>query len=98
VLVESVRYRNREDPEALRRAGDSVVILDANAEDDSWPQITQEYPHVERPSEHDPLVKKAVHPLSCAVPRVAQGVFADQAEASPLSKPSEKSGSVANGQ
>ncbi|HSN57294.1 MAG TPA: hypothetical protein VLT32_21680 [Candidatus Sulfomarinibacteraceae bacterium] len=71
VLVESVRYRDRDDPEVLRQAGDSVVILGADAEYDSWSQITQEYPHVERPSEHDPLVKKAVNLLNCAVLKVS---------------------------
>lgn len=71
VLVESVRYRDTEDPEILRKAGDSVVILGADAEFDSWSQITQEYPHSERPSEHDPLVKKVVNLLNCAVLKVS---------------------------
>jgi len=71
VLVESVRYRDRDDPEILRQAGDSVVILGADAEYDSWSQVTQEYPHVERTSKHDPLVKKAVNLLNCAVLKVS---------------------------
>jgi beta-lactamase superfamily II metal-dependent hydrolase len=71
VVVESVRYRDKDDPEVLREAGDSVVILGADAEYDNWAQITQEYPHVERTSQHDPLVKKAVNLLNCAVLKVS---------------------------
>lgn len=71
VLVESVRYRDRDDPEILRRAGASVVILGADAEYDSWAKVTEEYPHVERTSSHDPLVKKAVNLLNCSVLKVS---------------------------
>jgi beta-lactamase superfamily II metal-dependent hydrolase len=71
VVVESLRYRDREDPEILRDAGDSVVILGADAEFDNWAQIAEEYPHVERTSKHDPLVKKVVNLLNCSVLKVS---------------------------
>jgi beta-lactamase superfamily II metal-dependent hydrolase len=71
VIVESERYRDQDDPEILRDAGDSVVILGADAEFDNWAQITEEYPHVERTSKHGPLVKKAVNLLNCAVVKVS---------------------------
>ncbi len=71
VVVESVRYRDKEDPEVLRGAGDSVVILGADAEFDNWAQIAEEYPYVERTSKHDPLVKKVVNLLNCAVLKVS---------------------------
>jgi beta-lactamase superfamily II metal-dependent hydrolase len=71
VVVESVRYRDREDPEVLRDAGDSVVILGADAEFDNWAQIAEEYPYVERTSKHDPLVKKVVNLLNCSVLKVS---------------------------
>lgn len=71
VVVESVRYRDKEDPELLRDAGDSVVILGADAEFDNWAQIAEEYPYVERTSKHDPLVKKVVNLLNCSVLKVS---------------------------
>jgi len=71
VVVESVRYRDREDPDILRDAGDSVVILGADAEFDNWAQIAEEYPYVERTSKHDPLVKKVVNLLNCSVLKVS---------------------------
>jgi len=71
VVVESLRYRDKEDPEILRDAGDSVVILGADAEFDNWAQIAEEYPHVERTSKHDPLVKKVVNLLNCSVLKVS---------------------------
>ncbi len=71
VVVESVRYRDRDDPEVLRDAGDSVVILGADAEFDNWAQIAEEYPFVERTSKHDPLVKKVVNLLNCSVLKVS---------------------------
>jgi beta-lactamase superfamily II metal-dependent hydrolase len=71
VIVESERYRDRHDPEIVRGAGDSVVILGADAEFDNWSQIAEEYPFVERTSKHDPLVKKAVNLLNCAVVKVS---------------------------
>jgi beta-lactamase superfamily II metal-dependent hydrolase len=71
VIVESERYREQDDPEILRDAGDSVLILGADAEFDNWAQIAEEYPHVERTSKHDPLVKKAVNLLNCAVVKVS---------------------------
>jgi hypothetical protein len=71
VVVESVRYHDQDDPQILRDAGDSVVILGADAEFDNWAQIAEEYPHVERTSKHDPLVKKAVNLLNCAVVKVS---------------------------
>lgn len=71
VIVESERYRDRNDPEIVRDAGDSVVILGADAEFDNWSQIAEEYPFVERTSKHDPLVKKAINLLNCAVVKVS---------------------------
>ena len=71
VVVESERYRDQDDPEILRDTGDSVVILGADAEFDNRAKIAHEYPHVERTSKHDPLVKKTVNLLSCAVVKVS---------------------------
>jgi beta-lactamase superfamily II metal-dependent hydrolase len=71
LVVESDRYRAQDDPEILRDAGSSVVILGADAEFDSWAQIAVEYPHLERTSTHDPLVKKAVNLLNCSVIKVS---------------------------
>jgi beta-lactamase superfamily II metal-dependent hydrolase len=71
LLARSREYRGNASLEDIREAGKSVVILAGDAEFDSWAQITQEYPRVERASEHDPLVKKMVNNLSCAVVKVA---------------------------
>ena len=71
VITESVRYEGTHDPAVEREAGRSVVILGGDAEFDSWARISDEYPHLERTSENEPLVKKMVNPLACAVVKVA---------------------------
>jgi beta-lactamase superfamily II metal-dependent hydrolase len=71
LLARSQEYQGKVSTEMERTAGKSVVILAGDAEFDSWAQITHEYPRVERASEHDPLVKKMVNYLSCAVIKVA---------------------------
>jgi beta-lactamase superfamily II metal-dependent hydrolase len=71
LLARSREYKDNISAEDIREAGKSVVILAGDAEFDSWAQITQEYPRVERTGEHDPLVKKMVNYLSCAVVKVA---------------------------
>lgn len=70
VLTESVRYEGTRDPAVERQAGRSVVILGGDAEFDSWACISTEFPRLERTSEHDPLVKKMVNLLACAVVKV----------------------------
>lgn len=57
--------------EAIREAGRSVVILAGDAEFDSWAQMTEEYPKLERTSENKPLVTKMINYLSCSVVKVA---------------------------
>lgn len=71
LLARSREFTDKNMSEVERTAGKSVVILAGDAEFDSWAQITQEYPRVERTSKHDPLVKKMVNYLSCAVIKVA---------------------------
>lgn len=71
LLMAAKEYRGDASLEAEREAGRSVVILAGDAEFDSWAQISQEYPKRERTSEHDPLVKRMVNYLSCAVVKVA---------------------------
>jgi beta-lactamase superfamily II metal-dependent hydrolase len=71
LLARSAEYTGSVSIEAERQAGRSVVILAGDAEFDSWAQIVQEYPQVERTSAHDPLVKKMVNYLSCAVVKIA---------------------------
>jgi len=71
MLTESLRYEGRRDPQVERRAGRSVVILGGDAEFDSWAQISAEFPRLERASAHDPLVKKMVNLLACAVVKVS---------------------------
>ncbi len=71
VLQESERYKGKVDPEMLRRAGSSVVILGGDAEFDSWAKITEEYPKIERSSKHEPLVKKMVNRLSCGAIKIS---------------------------
>jgi len=61
----------RTSEEAIREAGKSVVILAGDAEFDSWTRITEEYPKLERTSEHNPLVTKMINYLACSVIKVA---------------------------
>jgi hypothetical protein len=69
--MQAREYRGKASEEAVRAAGKSVVILSGDAEFDSWAQITAEYPKIERTSDHDPLVKRMVNYLACAVVKVA---------------------------
>ncbi|TET47743.1 hypothetical protein E3J62_00670 [candidate division TA06 bacterium] len=71
LLMAAREYKGNTSLEAERKAGQSVVILAGDAEFDSWAQISQEYPKRERTSKHDPLVKRMVNYLSCAVVKVA---------------------------
>lgn len=70
LLMESHEYRGAAEPEAVRRAGQGVVILAGDAEFDSWAHVTQDFPRLER-SGSDPLVKKMVNYLACAAIKVA---------------------------
>jgi len=71
VTVQSLRYTGSADPDAVRSAGKSVVILAGDAEFDSWAQVTEEYPFIESGSKNKPLVKKRVNLLNCSVIKVA---------------------------
>lgn len=71
LLHKSREYRGEASLEDIRAAGASVVILAGDAEFDSWTHITQEFPRLERTSAHDPLVKRMINYLACAVIKVA---------------------------
>jgi len=71
LLIKSKEFAGKTSLEAERKAGRSVVILTGDAEFDSWAQIALEFPRLERTSTHDPLVKKMVNYLACAVIKVA---------------------------
>ena len=71
LLTQSKEYTSSISYEMEREAGRSVVILAGDAEFDSWSQICQEYPKIERTSTHNPLVKKMVNYLSSSVIKVA---------------------------
>lgn len=71
VTIQSTGYEGTEDPVLTRDTGNPVAILAGDAEFDSWAQVTKEYPHLERPAEHDPLVKKMVNLLKCDFLKVA---------------------------
>ena len=69
--MRSQEYVGDKSLEAVRTAGRSVVILAGDAEFDSWAQITDEYPKVERTSTHKPHVMKMINYLGCSVIKVA---------------------------
>ncbi|MBN1273234.1 MAG: hypothetical protein JXB26_13285 [Candidatus Aminicenantes bacterium] len=69
--MRSQEYEADKSLEAIRTAGKSVVILAGDAEFDSWAQISNEYPKLDRTSENDPLVKKMINYLACEVIKVA---------------------------
>jgi len=70
LLMRSLEYTgDNPNPEDVRKAGQSVVILAGDAEYDSWGEITSDFPRVE--TTVGPLVKKMVNYLSCAVVKVA---------------------------
>lgn len=71
VIMRSLEYQGNQSLEAIRKAGKSVVILAGDAEYDSWSYITQEYPLLDRTSNHKPLVSKMINLLSCSVIKVA---------------------------
>jgi beta-lactamase superfamily II metal-dependent hydrolase len=71
LLVRSREFTGKASLEMLREAGRSVAILAADAEFDSWAQISNDFPRLERTSAHDPLVKKMVNLLACSVVKVA---------------------------
>lgn len=69
--MRSQEYVGDKSLEAVRKAGRSVVILAGDAEFDSWAQISDEYPKVERTSTHKPHVMKMINYLGCSVIKVA---------------------------
>ena len=72
VKIQSLRYTGVADPDLLREASRAVVILAGDAEFDSWAQITEEYPKIERDADdHQPLVRQMVNLLNCSVVKVA---------------------------
>ena len=71
VTVQSKRYQGTTDPDVVREAGNSVVLLGGDAEFDSWARISQEYPCLTASDKHEPLVTKMVNLLNCAVVKVA---------------------------
>lgn len=71
VTLQSMEYSGISSHEVERKAGKSVAILTGDAEFDSWAHIVQEYPKLERASEHKPLVKKMINYLNCDVIKVA---------------------------
>jgi beta-lactamase superfamily II metal-dependent hydrolase len=71
LLVKSQEYVGGASAEAERAAGRSVVILAGDAEFDSWAQIALEFPRLEKTKGNEPLVKKMVNYLACAVIKVA---------------------------
>jgi len=71
VITQSARYVGNRDPEREQASGKAVAILGGDAEFDSWAQISQEYPFIERTSHHDPQVKKMVNMLNCWLVKVA---------------------------
>lgn len=70
VTVQSRRYAGTADP-TLAEDGSPVAILAGDAEFDSWACITEEYPHLEKTDENEPLVKKMVNLLKCDFLKVA---------------------------
>jgi len=71
MVVSSLPYGGTSEPISEHKAGQAVVILGGDAEFDSWARISDEYPHLERTSENEPLVKKMVNQLACAVVKVS---------------------------
>ncbi|MFH1314555.1 MAG: hypothetical protein ABIJ00_15215 [Candidatus Eisenbacteria bacterium] len=71
MTMESKKYEGTLNTELLRDAGSSVAILAGDAEFDSWARVTQEFPKLEKPDEHDPLVNKMTNYMSCSVLKVA---------------------------
>lgn len=71
MLIKSREYTGNVSLEAERQACRSVVILAGDAEYDSWSQITEEFPRLEKTESHDPLVKKMVNYLGCSALKVA---------------------------
>jgi beta-lactamase superfamily II metal-dependent hydrolase len=71
LAVRSREYTGTASQEWLRDAGRSVVILGADAEFDNWAQVANDFPRLERTSEHNPLVKKMINYLGCSVVKVS---------------------------
>jgi beta-lactamase superfamily II metal-dependent hydrolase len=71
MLMKSREYMGNVSLEAERQAGRSVVILAGDAEYDSWSQITEEFPRLEKTDSHEPLVKKMVNYMACSALKVA---------------------------
>jgi beta-lactamase superfamily II metal-dependent hydrolase len=71
LLIRSREFQGNVSLEMLREAGRSVAILAGDAEFDSWAQIANDFPRLERTSAHDPLVKKMVNYLGCSMVKVA---------------------------
>ena len=69
--IKSEEYVGNMSQEDIRKAGGSVAILAGDAEFDSWSHITQEFPKLERPDAHKPLVNKMINYLACHTIKVA---------------------------
>ena len=70
-LIKAKEYTSPTSIEAEREAGQSVVILAGDAEYDSWANITEEYPKLERVPENQPLVKRMINYLGCSVLKIS---------------------------
>jgi competence protein ComEC len=70
VLMQSELYQGTQNPELIRRASPSTVILGGDAEFDSWARINEEFPMRETTRENEPLVKRILNMLSCSVLKV----------------------------
>ncbi len=71
-LIHAREYTGGSSLEAEREAGAAVIILAGDAEYDSWAHITDEFPRLERvKAAHEPLVKRMVNYLACALVKVA---------------------------
>ena len=71
LAIKSEEYVGNISQEDIRKAGGSVAILAGDAEFDSWSHITQEFPKLERPDAHKPLVNKMINYLACHTIKVA---------------------------
>jgi beta-lactamase superfamily II metal-dependent hydrolase len=71
LTIRSQDYVGNVSQENIREAGKSVVILAGDAEFDSWGHITEEFPRLERSTEHNPLVNKMINYLACHTVKVA---------------------------
>lgn len=71
LAIKSREYEGNASQNDIRAAGKSVVILAGDAEFDSWSHIAQEFPKLERTTNHHPLVNKMTNYLACHTIKVA---------------------------